>query len=84
MERIAFLGQVITQKEIKVDPSKVDVITNQKKPENITEVRSFWGLADYYRRFVQDFSKIAGPLTKLTQIGQLFIWDKIGKEVFRS
>ena len=49
-------------------------VTEWKPPESPTEVRSFLGLAGYYRRFIKDFSKIAGPLTDLTKIHNQFVW----------
>ena len=50
---------------IRVDPTKIEAIVNWKSPRSVTEVRSFLGLAEYYRRFVKGFSVIASPLTKL-------------------
>ncbi|GKG46136.1 hypothetical protein Tco_0498582, partial [Tanacetum coccineum] len=52
---------------LKVDPSKIEVVMNWKAPKSVGEIRSFLGLAGYYRRFIQDFSKIASSLTKLTK-----------------
>ncbi|XP_040968597.1 uncharacterized protein [Gossypium hirsutum] len=58
---------------IRVDPSKVSAVINWKTPKNVTEVRSFLGLAGYYRRFVKDFSLIASPITKLLQKNVEFV-----------
>ena len=60
---------------IKVDPAKIEVIVSWKPPRNVTEVRSFLGLVGYYQRFVEGFSVIASPLTKLLRKGVKFEWD---------
>jgi len=57
-----------------VDPSKVQAVKDWPTPKSITEIRSFLWFAGYYRRFVQDFLRIAGPLTKLTQKGEKYVW----------
>ena len=67
LDRVAFLGHVVTKVGISIDPAKVEAIVNWSKPTNVTEIRSFLGLADYYRRFVKGFSSLAAPLTKLTK-----------------
>ena len=65
MDHVVFLGHVISSKGIEVDPKKIEAIWNWEVPKSVTEVRSFLGMADYYRHFVEGFSKIAGAMTKL-------------------
>ncbi|KAL8110230.1 hypothetical protein AgCh_026082 [Apium graveolens] len=74
LDQVAFLGHIVSADGIKVDPAKVKDITNWPRPSTVTEVRSFLGLAGYYRRFVEGFSTIAMPLTQLTRKSNKFIW----------
>ena len=71
---MVFLGHVVSKDDIQVDPKKIEAIIDWPRPTTVTEVRSFLGLAGYYRRFVKDFSKIAAPLTRLTQKNVRFNW----------
>ena len=64
---VPFLGHVLSENGISVDPSKVQEVMDWKAPSTVHEVRSFLGLAGYYRRFIPDFSKIAKPMTSLLQ-----------------
>jgi len=67
LREVSFLGQVILKGDIEVDPSKVDAVLQWESPKSVFEIRSFLGLAGYYRRFIEGFSKLALPLTHLTQ-----------------
>ena len=59
-----------------MDPAKVEAIMEFPAPTNVTEVHSFMGLAGYYRRFVEIFSKIAGPITELQKKNKKFVWTE--------
>ncbi|GJX39473.1 putative reverse transcriptase domain-containing protein [Tanacetum coccineum] len=65
--KVQFLGHVIDNKGIHVDPAKIESVKDWASPKTPTEIRQFLGLAGYYRRFIEGFSKIAKPMTKLTQ-----------------
>ena len=74
LDKVAFLGHVISAEGVSMDPQKIESVVNWKPPKNVLEVRSFLGLAVYYRKFVEGFSKIAAPLTKLTSKDVKYDW----------
>ncbi|KAM1721715.1 hypothetical protein ACFX12_023218 [Malus domestica] len=84
LTEVAFLGHVVSAQGIQVDPQKIAAVENWEQPRTVTEVRSFLGLAGYYRRFVQDFSMIALPLTKLTRKDVKFEWDENCERSFQQ
>ena len=73
---VLFLGHIVSKKGIQCDPKKVECVQNWPQPSNVTEVRSFLGMAGYYRRFIPSFSSIAKPLTHLTRKRSKFVWDE--------
>ena len=73
LEQVAFLGHVVSKDGIQVDSKKIEAVAEWPRPTTVIEIRSFLGLAGYYRRFVKDFSKIAAPLTRLTQKNIKFV-----------
>ena len=75
LKEVTFLGHIVFVEGIRVDHAKIEAIMNWKSPQNVTDVRSFLGLARYYRRFVKGFSVIAFTLTKLLRKGVKFEWD---------
>jgi len=79
---VQFLGHVVNDQGIKVDPAKISAVKQWEVPKTPTEIRSFLGLAGYYRRFIQDFSKIALPLTKLTKKTAAFSWGEAQQKAF--
>jgi hypothetical protein len=72
LKEVSFLGHIITDGGIVVDPSKVRDVLNWSPPKNVPEVRSFLGLVGYYRRFIEGFIKIVKPLTTLLEKGKEF------------
>ena len=64
-DKIHYLGHIISQEGISVDPEKIEAIMNWPTPRNVTDVSSFMGLAGYYRRFIEAFSKVAHSITSL-------------------
>ncbi|KAI3723340.1 hypothetical protein L2E82_34842 [Cichorium intybus] len=83
LREVQFLGHVINAEGVKVDPAKVEAVMKWEPPRSPTEVRSFLGLAGYYRRFGENFSSIAVPLTKLTKKGEKFTWAEKQQEAFQ-
>jgi hypothetical protein len=74
LKEVSFLGHIISEGGISVDPSKVKDVLSCNRPQNVLYVKSFLGLAGYYRRFIEGFSKIAKPLIELLEKGKAFEW----------
>ncbi|GJX04104.1 putative reverse transcriptase domain-containing protein [Tanacetum coccineum] len=84
LELVQFLGHVINNKGVHVDPAKVKAIRNWFASTTPKEVRQFLGLAEYYRRFIKGFSLISKPLTKLTQKNKKYEWGTEEDEAFQT
>ncbi|GJX88092.1 putative nucleotidyltransferase, ribonuclease H [Tanacetum coccineum] len=84
LREVQFLGHVINGNGIHVDPSKIEAVKNWKAPRTPTEVRSFLGLDGYYRRVIENFSKIAKSLTILTQKSKTFDWGEEQELAFQT
>ena len=69
---------------VSVDPEKVEAVMSWERPKLVFEIRSFLGLAGYYRRFIKDFSRIAAPMTRLTRKEVKFEWDDRCEEAFQE
>ncbi|KAJ9535560.1 hypothetical protein OSB04_un001305 [Centaurea solstitialis] len=84
LKEVQFLGHIVTQEGIKVDPAKIEAIQSWESPKSPKEVRSFLGLAGYYRRFIKHFSAIATPLTRLTKKEVKFEWTPTCEYTFNN
>ncbi|KAK1680077.1 hypothetical protein QYE76_040925 [Lolium multiflorum] len=81
-DKVIFLGYVVSKHGVEVDVSKIEAIQNWPTPMNVSQVRSFHGLAGFYRRFVPNFSTIAAPLNDLTKKGVVFEWGAAQDHAF--
>nr|GEZ14302.1 putative reverse transcriptase domain-containing protein [Tanacetum cinerariifolium] len=84
LNSVQFLGHVIDNSGIHVDPAKIEAIKTWAAPTTPTEVRQFLRLAGYYRKFIKEFSLIAKPLSKLTQKNKPFVWGNNEEEAFQT
>ncbi|KAL0556761.1 hypothetical protein IC582_005277 [Cucumis melo] len=84
LKQVSFLGHVVSKAGVSVDPAKIEAVTGWTRPSTVSEVRSFLVLAGYYRRFVENFSRIATPLTQLTRKGAPFVWSKACEDSFQN
>ncbi|GJT19097.1 putative reverse transcriptase domain-containing protein [Tanacetum coccineum] len=84
LSKVQFLGHVIDSEGIHVDPAKIKSIKDWESPKTPTEICQFLGLASYYRRFIEGFSKIAKPMTKLTQKSVKFNWGEKEETAFQT
>jgi hypothetical protein len=81
---VSFLGHVISGKGVVVDPEKVKAVVEWTRPTSVFKIRSFLGLAGYYRRFIEGFSKLSGPLTALTRKNACFVWMDECEQCFQE
>jgi len=81
-EKIEYLGLIISQGKIEMDPVKVEGVSKWPEPENVKDVQSFLGFVNFYRRFIEDFADIAKPLHELTRKGTVWRWGLRHQEAF--
>lgn len=81
-KEVAYLGHIISQEGVKPDPKKIEAVLNFPRPKNAKNIKQFLGLAGYYRRFLNDFSRIAKPLTVLLKKDEPFIWLEEQEKAF--
>src|SRR3954468_15507812 len=84
LHKVQFLGHIVSGEGISVDPEKVEAVSNWEQPKTVSDIRSFLGLVGYYRRFIQDFSRIAAPMTNLTKKDVPFIWTEKCESAFQE
>jgi hypothetical protein len=84
IDEVSSLGHIISNGVISVDPTKVKEIMEWRVPTTVTEIRSFLGLAGYYRRFIEGFSKIAKPMTSLLEKGRELKWEEKCQDSFEQ
>ena len=84
LSQVAFLGHIVSAGGVVVDPTNVEAVLDWRQPKSVTEVRSFLGLAGYYRRFIEGFSKIARPLTQLLKKEKKFEWTVDCEQSFQN
>ncbi|KAI3712422.1 hypothetical protein L1987_70978 [Smallanthus sonchifolius] len=84
LKEVQFLGHIVNDKGIHVDPAKIEAVKNWSTPKTPTETRSFLGLAGYYRHFISNFSNISVPLTALTHKGKHYEWGPKQEEAFQT
>ena len=78
------MGHVLSEEGVAVDPDKIRSIMEWPTPRDVSDIRSFMGLARYYRRFIKDFSKICCPITALQKKGTKFMWTQQCEEIFQT
>ena len=83
-DSVQFLGHIVSGDGIATDPDKIIKVQEWPQPKNVHDVKSFYGLCSYYRKFVQNFAKIAAPLTKLMKADNKFHWDADAEESFNE
>ena len=84
LTEVRFLGHVVSTSGVSVDLEKVEAVMSWEIPKSVFKIRSFLGLVGYYRRFVEDFSRLVAPMTRLTQNEVKFEWNDLCEEAFQE
>ena len=82
--QVEFLGYIITPHGTQMDPHKIDTILSWRTPKTPRDIQCFLGFINFYRQFIQDFSKLATPLYKLTQKNVDFTWNEAAQHAFNA
>ena len=78
------MGHVVSDSGVLVDPEKAEVVMSSERPKSIFEILSFLGLVGYYRRFIEDFSQLAAPMTRLIRKEVKFKWNDLCEKAFQE
>ena len=81
---VCYLGHVVSAEGVRTDPAKLQAVLEFPVPTNVKQLRSFLGLTSYYRRFIPQFAKIAGPLHALTKKNSEFTWTAVCQGAFEK
>ena len=84
LTEVKFLGHVVSTSGVSVDPEKVEAVMSWKRPKSVFEIRNFLGLVGYYRKFIEDFSRLATPMTRLTRKEVNFEWNDLYEKTFQE
>ena len=84
LKELIYLGHVVSAEGVAVIPDKVQTILDWEAPKSVKDVRSFLGMAGYYHRFIENFSKIAKPMTELLKKGKKLEWSEKAEESFHT
>ena len=84
LTKVRFLGHVVSASGVSVDPEKVEAVMSWERPKTVFKIRSFLGLVGYYRRFIEDFSRLVAPMMRLTRKEVKFEWDDRCEEAFQD
>ena len=84
LTEVRFLGHIVSASGVSVDPEKLEAVMNWERPKSVLEIRSFLGLAGYYRRFIENFSRLAAPMMKLTYNEVKFEWNDRCEKAFQE
>ena len=84
LTEVGFLGHVVTASGVSVDPEKVEAVMSWERPMSVFEICCFLGLAGYYRRIIEDFSRLTTPMTRLTQNEVKFEWNGLCEKAFQT
>ena len=84
LTEVRFLGHVVSTSGVLVDPEKVEAVISWERPKLVFEIRCFLALARYYRRFIEDFSRLAAPMTRLNRKEVKFEWNDLCERAFQE